>query len=83
MAKKRDIQGDASKGEIELRYDELGLDEVVANNVTVHLERMSDNSYYLGIYTKREEGRFYIGAARAKVIASCTDLERVQRKAAK
>lgn len=69
------------RGEIDCRNDERGeLDEVFASNCTVHLERMSDSQFYLGVYTPIFEGRFFIGAKRAYVLANAMEVERVPRK---
>jgi hypothetical protein len=79
--------GNSKRGGVEVRYqgdtrypDRADtLDDVVAENCTVHLERMSDSSWYLGVYTKREEVRFFIGAARANVEANECSRDRLPR----
>lgn len=58
-----------------VRYDagsEDDLDEVVATNATVHLERMDDSTFMLNVHTARPGAdlTLWIGPKRAKCLAS-------------
>lgn len=55
--------------EITERDDDLGLDEVIAENAVVHLERMNDATFSLIVETASERACYFIGATRAKVSA--------------
>lgn len=57
-----------------LRDDGQGeLDEVVAHGAGVHLERMGDNNWWLGIQVGGEVLHVSIGAKRAKVTAAASE----------
>lgn len=62
---------------VELRWQESDLDEIVAHGCSVHVERMTDSSYYLGI--EAEDGtcwQFFIsaknGRSHVKIVHSDT-----------
>ena len=57
------------KGRIVIRLDEMGIDEVVAFGVDVHLERMDSNDFCLIVYAKGEIGCYRIAAKKATVTA--------------
>lgn len=68
------MPGVVAKPEIEIRHVTLDtgvneLDEVCANNCTVHLEKMDDNQFALMVYTANETVCLWIGAKRAHVSA--------------
>jgi len=57
-----------------LRDDGMGeLDEVVAHDAGVHLERMDTNAWYLGIQVGGEVLQVWIGAKRTKVTATASE----------
>ena len=40
----------------EIRTFEDGIDEIVANNVDIHIERMSDSEFWMGIIPRDNNG---------------------------
>lgn len=63
------IVGDASKGEIEVRYDDHShrvLDEICAANAHVHLEMMGDCEYALIVETSKQRGCYFIHASNGR-----------------
>jgi hypothetical protein len=55
---------DETRGGIEVRIDAEGkLDEIVGRNVNVHIERMDDGVFWIGVYDKnKNEWRGYFTA---------------------
>ena len=57
-----------------IRDDGMGeLDEIVARDAGVHLERMDKNAWFLGIQVGGEVLQVWIGAKRANVTASASE----------
>lgn len=57
---------------VEVRYATLDngeqeFDEIVATNATVHLEKMSNGKFYLGVTTPTEDVKFWIFAKRGGI----------------
>lgn len=80
--------GDATKGQIEVRYDErekLNIDEVCANDCHVHLERMGDGEWALMIYAPREIGCYWLcsknGKAHVEAVEGWRDNRAEMRRA--
>lgn len=68
--------GDASRGQIEVRYDErekINIDEVCAKNCFVHLERMDRGEWALMIYAEREIGCYWITSRNGKAYVVTTE----------
>ena len=75
------VVGNAAQGDVEVRYDEDGeLDEVVAKNATVHLEKMDDRQFALIVETARERICVEVGARRAPVRGFESWRDRINRR---
>ncbi len=48
---------------VEVRYQNDAIDEIVANNVNVHIERMSGDGWFMSIVEQDGKGhRFWFGS---------------------
>jgi hypothetical protein len=66
-------------GGIEMRFQEDGLDEVIARVATVHIERMDDNWFWIGIEDANGHlVHVHIGAKRARVNGTIAAEEKVR-----
>lgn len=70
---------------VEVRYATLDngeqeFDEIVADNATVHLEKMDDGKFYLGVSTPTEDVKFWIFAKRGRIDAAEYDREAVNQR---
>ena len=75
------VVGNAAQGDVEVRYDEDGeLDEVVAKNATVHLEKMDHSQFVLIVETARERICVEVGARRAPVRGFESWRDRINRR---
>lgn len=62
---------DSPKDEIEVRRNADGsLDEIVASGVTVHLEQMSEKSWWLGIDKGGYRQVVWFGIEKGKLVAN-------------
>lgn len=64
-----------SKG-VTVRLDDLGIDEVIAVNAHVHLERMSDQSYCLIVETQTERVIINVGSRNDRSFVDATESDR-------
>jgi hypothetical protein len=55
-------------------------DEIVASNCTVHLEKMDDGKFYLGVETATERVKFWIFAKRGRIDAMEYEREQVNAR---
>lgn len=81
MKTDQSIIGNARMGEIEVRYDEserLNLDEIVAFDAYVHLEKMGPESFALIVETRTQRACFTIGSLKGRAFVAASESWRDQ-----